>query len=193
MERMSEPDALTPEPETFEAEAETAFASDSELPSTGLLSFYDRLRRRVLAAMERRGGRLGPAAVKALLLVPDVFMLLVRLALDREVPAATRALIGGALAYFILPLDLFPEGVLGPGGYVEDLVLAVGVLATALGGEVESRARLYWSGPEDLRVVLRDVARTAHSLLGEDLYGRVRKLLARRGVELDEGRAEADR
>src|SRR3954462_14713527 len=31
------------------------------------------------------------------------------LALDKEVPGSARAMIGGALAYFILPIDLLPE------------------------------------------------------------------------------------
>ena len=64
-------------------------AAEPALPSTGLLSFYDRLRERILESVEERGGHLGSATVSALLLVPDVFMLLVRLSLDREVPART--------------------------------------------------------------------------------------------------------
>src|SRR5687768_14301139 len=80
----------------------------ASLRESRLLGFYDRLRERILETVERRGGRLGSASVRALLLVPDIFMLLVRLALDPEVPGGTRALIGGALAYFILPIDLLP-------------------------------------------------------------------------------------
>ena len=51
--------------------------------------------------------------MRALLLVPDVFILLVRLALDKDVPGSARAMIGGALAYFVLPFDLLPEAILG--------------------------------------------------------------------------------
>src|SRR5687768_7613809 len=81
----------------------------AEGPSSGLLSFYDRLREKIVHAVEKRGGKLGEGTVRALLLVPDVFMLLVRLSLDRDVPGSARALIGGTLAYFVLPIDLFPE------------------------------------------------------------------------------------
>ncbi len=155
-----------------------------ELPSTGLLSFYDRLRRRVTKAVERRGGRLGAGAVEALLLVPDIFILLVRLSLDREVPKPTRALIVGALAYFILPFDLLPEGVVGPLGYMDDLVIACAVLTQALGGDLEPFAEKYWSGPRRLRVVLRDVTRSAQALLGESLFLRVERALAKRGIKV---------
>jgi uncharacterized membrane protein YkvA (DUF1232 family) len=161
-------------------------SGDGDLPSTGLLSFYDRLRRRILDTVERKGGKLGAGTVKGLLLVPDVFMLLARLALDKDVPASTRALVGGALAYFILPLDLMPEALVGVGGYVDDLALAAAVLAHAFSGELEPYARKHWSGPQDLRVMLRDAASVSRSLMGESLYERLRGLLARRGVEIGE-------
>ncbi len=180
--------AETPEMDELERRSERALSGvdpDDELPTTGLLSFYDRLRERVVAASEGKGGKLGPGAVRALLLVPDVFMLLVRLALDKSVPASTRMLIGGALAYFVLPIDLIPEGIVGVGGYVDDLVLASAVLTQAFSGDLEPYARRHWSGSEDLRVVLQDVAYTAENLLGTKVYGRLKALLARRGVRLE--------
>ncbi|HEX5720620.1 MAG TPA: DUF1232 domain-containing protein, partial [Thermoanaerobaculia bacterium] len=92
-----------------ERDSERAFESDGKLPSKKLLSFYDRLREKILHSVEKRGGKMSENAIKALLLVPDVFILLVRLMLDKSVPGSTRAMVGGALAYFILPADLLPE------------------------------------------------------------------------------------
>lgn len=172
-----------------EDEAEQALAGGlAEVSDARLLSFYDRLRGRILHTIERRGGKLGEGAVKALLVVPDVFILLTRLTLDKNVPGPTRALIGGALAYFVLPTDLLPEMILGGAGYMEDLVLASAVLSQAFGGELEPYARRHWSGPEDLRVVLRDISQTAQSLLGTNLYERLRRLLGRRGIDVDSPR-----
>ncbi|HKH49060.1 MAG TPA: YkvA family protein [Thermoanaerobaculia bacterium] len=183
--------AVAEDLETFDsaaAEEEAAAAlhrSEPEEPSSGLLSFYDRLREKIVHAVEKRSGRLGEGAVRALLLVPDVFMLLVRLSLDREVPGSARALIGGTLAYFVLPIDLFPEALLGGIGFMDDIVLASAVLAQAFSGDLEPYARKHWSGSEDLRVVLRDITTTAHSLLGENLYNKIKNLLRRRGVEVE--------
>lgn len=174
------------DPVSAERESERAFGSDEELPSSGLLSFYDRLRERILHAVEKRGGKLGDGAVRALLLVPDVFILLVRLALDKNVPGGTRAMIGGALAYFLLPADLLPEMILGGAGFLDDLVLAVAVLSQAFGGELEPYARKHWSGAEDLRVVMKDISQTAQSLLGQNLYDRLKRVMGRRGIEVDE-------
>ena len=149
-----------------------------------LLGFYDSLRGSIARAVEGRAGRLGAAAAAALLLVPDIFILLARLSLDREVPAETRRLVGGALLYFLVPFDLMPEIVLGPGGYLDDLVLACVVLAQALGPELEAHAARHWNGPTELRRALSDITRSAESLLGEGLFARLRNLLARRGLEL---------
>jgi uncharacterized membrane protein YkvA (DUF1232 family) len=178
------------DPEQAERDAETAFESGTDMPSSGLLSFYDRLRERILHAIEKREGKRGAklteGAVRALLLVPDVFILLVRLALDKNVPGTTRALIGGALAYFVLPIDLLPEALLGGAGFMDDLVLASAVLAQAFGGDLEPYARRHWSGSEDLRVVLQDISEAAQSLLGQNLYDKLRRLLSRRGIDVED-------
>lgn len=158
-------------------------AAKTQGPSQGLLSFYDRLRRRVLEAAQERG-RFASATIELLLLVPDVFLLLLRLVLDPEVPPRSRSLLGGALLYFVLPMDLFPEGVVGAGGFVEDLVLAAAVLSHALSDELEPLAARHWSGPVPLRAVLRDISTAATALLGENLYARVRRVLRRRGIEV---------
>jgi len=183
------------EQEEYEDSADEAFAHGddltddeqpgSDLPSSGLLSFYDRLRGKIEAYLSQRGGA-GDKVADVLLLVPDVFVFLLRLLLDPEVPKAKRALIGSALAYFVLPVDLLPEAFVGPAGFVDDLVLALAVLSQSFGTDLEPWARKYWSGSQNLRKVLRDVLQSAHGLLGTDLHGRLRKALARRGVELDE-------
>jgi uncharacterized membrane protein YkvA (DUF1232 family) len=178
---------MTPELEPF-------LAHDLAPPAARtprLLRFYDRLRSRIVAYVEKDGGRLKPAAAEALLLVPDVFVLLLRLMADRDVPARDRALIGGALAYFILPVDLLPEAMLGAGGFIEDMVLALAVLAQTFGNELEPFAEKYWSGRRSLRRTLGDILGSANSLLSTNLYNKLRRALARRGIDLDEAAAES--
>lgn len=170
----------------IEARSAEAFGEDHVPPSSGLLSFYDRLRARIAKAVGK-GGSLGASTVKILLMVPDIFILLVRLVLDRQVPSQTRALIGGALAYFILPVDLLPEALLGVGGYVDDAVLATAVLSQVFGSDLEPFVRKHWSGSDDIRVVLKDISSAARSLLGESVYERLRVLLEKRGVKVDAG------
>lgn len=155
------------------------------LPSTGLLSFYNRLRERIARTLEQRAGKLGGRAAEALLLVPDVFFLLLRLSLDKEVPKATRATLASTLAYFVLPIDLMPEALLGPVGYLDDLVLALTALSQAFGKELEPYAEKYWSGAQPLRTVIGDITHAASSLLGNNTYERLRQRLAKQGIELE--------
>lgn len=154
-----------------------------------LLGFYDRLRRRVLAWSARRGGRAGDQVARALLTVPDVFLLLVRLSLDKDVPETSRALIGGALAYFILPLDLIPEGLIGPAGYVDDLVLVAMVFENAFDERLEALSRKHWSGTQELRQVFQELTGAGRLLLGDRLHQRLRRLLTRRGLLRREAKA----
>lgn len=170
--------------EIAEGASAAALAQAAEPPHEELLGFYDRLRERVLGAVERHGGRFSETTVEALLLAPDLFLLLVRLTLDRRVPPRARALLAGTLAYFILPTDLLPEAVLGPAGYLDDLVLAAAVLAQAFGGELDTYTRVHWSGKHELTRVIERITASADTLLGEGLYARLRRLLARRGVKL---------
>lgn len=154
-------------------------------PSSGLLSFYDRLRERVLATVERKGGKLGTGMVQVLLVAPDLFMLLARLALDPNVPGKSRSLVGGALAYFVIPVDLLPEALLGVGGYTDDVVLAATVLSHVFSNDLAPHVQRHWSGSRELSAVLQDIAGVGRSLLGENLYDRLKALLARRGVDVD--------
>jgi len=154
------------------------------LASTGLLSFYDRLRQRLTDGAQSRAGKAGRTVSEVLLLAPDLFILLARLSLDAQVPAAARRFIVGATVYFIMPVDLLPEAFVGPAGYLEDVVLAAALLSVALGPELEPLGERYWNGSRRLRVVLRDVADVAFNVLGENLYYRLQRLLARRGIRL---------
>ena len=158
----------------------TPTAPPPALEEPRLLGFYDRVRSRTLTDLDPNAGRLAARIGAALLLVPDVLLLLIRLFLDRRTPQSSRALIGGALAYFLLPADLAPEIVLGPVGYLEDLIIAATVLSHVLGPELASAARRYWSGPGKALDVLTDLSASAGALLGAGMAARVERVLERR-------------
>ena len=92
--------------------------------------------------------------------------------------------------YRITPVSIWNAAALGES--VDDLVswleanarfpIAPAVLSQALSPAMEARAARYWSGRQELRQVLQDVIGAAHSLLGENLFGKLRALLARRGI-----------
>jgi uncharacterized membrane protein YkvA (DUF1232 family) len=171
-----------PEPEPIEVGVRPTFEPPGE--ERHLLTFYDRLRQRIRSHVERRAPGVDERVVDALLVAPDFFVLLARLSLDRNVPVESRRLIAGAVAYFILPLDVLPEAILGPAGYVDDVVLAATVIGHVMGRGLEPFVDRYWSGDREVRAVLREVADSARALLGGGVLGRLRQLLAGRGVAL---------
>jgi len=88
---------------------------------------YDVVRGRLDAWLRRRpDGRLG-AYRHLLLLLPDIFAFVLRLATDRRVGLVTRLKLWGLLAYMASPVDVNLDAVL-PFGPLDDLALALVVL-----------------------------------------------------------------
>ena len=92
--------------------------------------FYQKLRSRVKEWAVREGK--DSKALKYVLLAPDFFHLLCKLMFDPRVPGNEKAKIGGAITYFVSPIDVVPEGLIGPVGYVDDVALAAYVLNSVL-------------------------------------------------------------
>lgn len=160
--------------------------SGAAAPSAGdqerLERFYDRLRSRVAKPL---AGRVGEKATSTLLLAPDLFILLVRLFMDPRVPGASRSLVGGALAYFLLPADLLPEVLLGVGGLVDDVVLAAAVVSHVFSRDLRPFVERHWSGPGNVQTAVEDAVRAGEALMPSRLYDRLSRVLARHGVDLD--------
>ncbi len=139
--------------------------------------FYDKLRSKVVDFANKKGEKWGKLA-ELLLVAPDIFVLLVRLSLDKEVPYRTRAIIGGAIAYFMIPFDIFPEGIVGGMGYLDDLLLAVTVLAHVFDDDLLPFVEKYWSGDKKIKEVIRDVVQATEKLFGIDFSLRIKELIS---------------
>jgi len=85
---------------------------------------------------------------------PELYKLLVNLLGDKKVKPKQRLLISAALAYFIAPLDVIPEEIYGPFGYVDDIFICVYVLKKLdkeLGFDFLVK---HWEGEDELKEVL---------------------------------------
>jgi len=116
-------------------------------------------------------------ALTYILLAPDFFHLLCKVLLDRRVPAREKAKVGGALAYFMSPLDVVPEGLLGPAGYVDDVALAAYVLNSVLESAGSEVLREHWAGDGDVLEHVRSVIKAADKLLGSGAWRKIKRLL----------------
>ncbi len=114
-----------------------------------------------------------------LLLVPDVFILLWRLTTDSRVNRKDKLLLGSAVVYYIMPFDLIPEAIVGPIGYLDDLVFGVFVLNKILGSVDASIVREHWSGSEDILGAIQRVLNAADSLIGKDMVAKIKRMMGK--------------
>lgn len=157
--------------------AEVAEKSRSRVDEKTAERFYDRVRENIRTYMTRKGDRLGRVK-EFLFLVPDVFILLWRLANDKRVGGQNKVLLGTGIAYYILPLDIMPEALLGPIGFLDDLVFSVYILNKILMDTDEEIIREHWSGSEDVLSMIRRVLEGADGLVTSGFLKTIKKWLS---------------
>jgi uncharacterized membrane protein YkvA (DUF1232 family) len=87
--------------------------------------------------------------------IPDCLVLVGRLARDRRISRARRAVLFVVLVYLALPIDLVPDFLPGIGQLDDAVVLGLALRIVVRGGGIEL-AREAWPGPEaSLTLVLR--------------------------------------
>ena len=115
--------------------------------------------------------------MEILMVGPDLLHLSLRLMTDPSVSTKHKMILGSAVAYFISPIDLIPEALLGPFGYLDDIVILTFVLNHLLNDIPEELVERYWAGDTDLLNVLRGVIMGADRILGKGMIQRLRNHL----------------
>lgn len=141
-----------------------------------LHSYYRQLQLRVTTWLESEEAKAHPCA-ELYPHLPELFLLLAQVGLDPRIEDRERGGILSALKYIVAPFDLIPEGILGPAGYCEDLVLAALVVERLSTRLDEELLRQYWHGREDIRAVARTILETATTMVGGDTCERLRDWL----------------
>lgn len=147
---------------------------------TGLVSrdradrFYDRMRESIRRYLDGKGSMAGKTG-EYLLLAPDVFVLMWRLINDSRVSSKQKVMLGSGIAYYLFPLDIMPEGFLGPIGYLDDLVFAVYLLNKMLTDTDVAILREHWSGRDDILDSIRNVLNAADNLVGSEILGKLKR------------------
>jgi len=138
------------------------------------LDFYQRMRRKMRAWKGTRQGRSSRWA-EYVLVAPDVFHLICRLALDPAVSLQHRIRMAAVAAYYVAPLDLLSEVLLGPMGFLDDLALAAFVLNGLLRDTRPEVIRRHWAGEGDILDWLERIVKSADDMLGGRIAGILRK------------------
>ena len=132
--------------------------------------FYIKLRKKIEVYLKKHEN---PYA-DYLLLAPDLFHLLVKLSLDDRVPSEKKAKFALVIAYFISPIDLLPELLLGPLGYLDDIALTAYVINQYINETDPSIVRELWAGDQDILSTLKNVISTADKFIGSGLWKKIR-------------------
>lgn len=151
-------------------------AASAGMNETRAERFYDRVRTSIQNYIETKGTVVEKGA-EFLLLVPDVFILLWRLVNDSRVSGKDKVLLASAIAYYIFPFDIIPEAIVGPIGYLDDLVFGVYVLNKVLHDTDPSILRAHWSGSDDVLESIQRVLNAADQLVGSEFIAKIKKMV----------------
>ncbi len=124
---------------------------------------YDRLRSMVITA--EPGAASGVRDL--LLLLPDLFVLLLRLARDPRVPIGSKAIALIGIGYALSPIDLLPELLIGPIGLLDDLVVVGAALSRVINRVHPDIVNSHWSGRGDALDAVRRISAWSENTLGD--------------------------
>lgn len=136
------------------------------------LDFYRTLRKKITDYLENKNFQYADT----LLMAPDFFHLLVKLSLDPRVDKMKKAKLAFAITYFFSPVDLLPEIIFGPFGYMDDIALAAYVLYDFVNNNEAELLHEHWSGQTDVLTSIQNVLSTANRFLGEGLWQKVKRI-----------------
>jgi len=138
--------------------------------------FYQKMRLDIREWVQSKTGKESQWS-EYLLLAPDLFHLLAKLALDKEVPASEKAKIAGALAYFISPIDLVPEALLGPLGYLDDVALAAYVINSVMKKCDPGIVTKHWAGEQNILDLVQQIVDVAADMLGNKIWNKLKRMV----------------
>lgn len=145
---------------------------DAQMDQLRQLDFYQQMRDSIRTWLNGKGANYQFA--RYLLAAPDLFHLLCRLVVDKDVPKGEKAKLAAVIVYFVSPLDVMPEGLTGPIGYVDDVALAAWVL-NGLVNEIDPEiVKRHWAGDEDVLVLIQQILQVADDMVGSGLWAKVR-------------------
>jgi uncharacterized membrane protein YkvA (DUF1232 family) len=137
------------------------------------LDFYQQMRDSIRIWLKGKG--VNYQFADYLLAAPDLFHLLCKLAIDNEVPVSEKAKLAGAIAYFVSPVDLIPEAITGPLGYIDDVAVAAFVLNGIINKTNPEVVRRHWAGDNDILDLIQQILQVADEMVGSGLWEKIRK------------------
>lgn len=136
--------------------------------------FYEKIREKLFKWANNEGKK--NKLLNTIMLAPDLFYLLWKLSLDSEVPVKQKAKAILGLTYFILPVDFMPESLMGPIGYLDDIVATVLILNSLLNDVPQELLEKYWLGEGSILLIIQKILKTSNELIGTGVLELLKKL-----------------
>jgi uncharacterized membrane protein YkvA (DUF1232 family) len=109
-----------------------------------------------------------------LMIAPDIFYLLVKLVQDPDVPQSKKLKLVAAIAYFISPIDVIPEAIVGPIGYLDDLGIAAYVLNDLINYIDPQIIKRNWVGDVDILYLIKKILINIDKIIGKGIWDKVK-------------------
>jgi len=135
--------------------------------------FYKKLRSKIRDWLNNGGA--SSRWSEYIMLAPDLFHLLIKLTADPRTPIKEKAKLAALLFYFISPIDLIPEVIFGPVGFLDDLLISAWVLSGMINNTDPAIVRKYWAGDGDLLTVIHRLLALAECIPGRTLWNRLKR------------------
>jgi len=141
---------------------------------TNETDFYTSLRNKIHKWVNSEKGE-NHQYVEYILVVPDLFYVLWQVMIDDRISTKFKMKAGLVIAYFISPIDLFPEAILGPVGYLDDIGLTAALLNTMM-EDYGDTVKEHWNkvNNKDILEVIQGIIKTVDDLIGHGMWNKLR-------------------
>ena len=136
--------------------------------------FYQKLRT-IIRKWEHKPDSKKNKWIEYILLAPDLFHLLTKLLMDKAVNIEYKAKISLVILYFISPIDLIPEAIIGPAGYIDDIALAAYLIHIMVNNIKPEVIHKHWAGEGNILNTVQNIVDDAHSMLGKGIWGKLKR------------------
>ena len=116
-----------------------------------------------------------------MILFPDLGHILAKLFFDEDVTKRENVILGA-------PIDIFPEAILGPVGYIDDVGLAIFASHSMINRVDKQIILRHWAGDENLLVMISQFINVADEIFGSGMWRRITDILRKVDPRFDEQR-----
>ena len=138
------------------------------------VDFYQKIRTSIRKWENKPEGRKNKW-LEYILLAPDLFHLLTKLVIDKAVSIEFKGKLSLVILYFISPIDLIPEAFIGPGGYIDDIVLAAYVINLMVNQTSPEIIYKHWAGEGNVLQIIQNVVKDAQKMVGRGIWSKLKR------------------